>query len=47
MPLPSASGDIRLGVKLKFSTFRLCHATSTGSGTAPSILRDIRLTIVP
>ena len=33
--------------KLKFSTFRLCHATSTGSATSPSILRDIRLTIAP
>jgi len=43
VPLPCLAA----GVKLKFSTFRLCHATSTGSGTAPSILRDIRLTIVP
>src|SRR5580704_7334718 len=34
-------------LKLKFSTFRLCHATPTGSGTSPNILRDIRLTIAP
>src|SRR6202521_1741794 len=34
-------------LKLRFSTFRLCHATPTGSGTSPNILRDIRLTIAP
>src|SRR5664279_6157921 len=34
-------------LKVKFSTFRLCHATPTGSGTSPNILRDIRLTIAP
>jgi hypothetical protein len=34
-------------LKLKFSTFRLCHATPTGSGTTPNILRDMRLTIAP
>jgi len=33
--------------KLKLSTFRLCHATSTGSATSPSILRDIRFTNQP
>ena len=38
---------LRPTLKLKFSTFRLCHATSTGSATSPSILRDIRLTIAP
>ena len=31
----------------KLSTLRLCHATSTGSATSPSILRDIRLTSAP
>src|ERR1700722_536106 len=33
--------------KLKFSTFRLCHVTPTGSGTSPNIFRDIRLTRAP
>src|ERR1700730_11271762 len=33
--------------KLMFRTFRLCHATPTGSGTSPNILRDIRLTMAP
>jgi hypothetical protein len=34
-------------LKLEFSTFRLCHATPIDSGTSPSILRDIRLTVAP
>jgi len=38
---------LRPTLKEKFSTFLLCHATSTGSATSPSILRDIRLTIAP
>src|SRR5580692_12832363 len=38
---------LRPTLKLKFNTFRLCHATPTGSGTSPNILRDIRLTIAP
>ena len=38
---------LRLTLKLKLSTFRLCHATSTGSATSPNIFRDIRLTIAP
>src|ERR1700688_69661 len=38
---------LRPTVKLKFSPFRLCHATPIGSGTSPNILRDIRLTIAP
>src|ERR1035437_8668511 len=33
---------LRPVAKLKLSTVRLCHATSTGSATSPSILRDIR-----
>jgi len=33
--------------KLKLTTFRWCHATSTGSATSPSILRDIRFTNQP
>ncbi len=38
---------LRPTAKLKLSTFRLCHATSTGSATSPSILRDIHLTSPP
>src|ERR1700676_3777021 len=38
---------LRPMLKLRFSTFRLCHATPTGSGTSPNILRDIRLIIAP
>src|ERR1700730_10489634 len=38
---------LRPMLKERFSTFRLCHATPTGSGTSPNILRDIRLTIAP
>src|ERR1700692_4012469 len=38
---------LRPRLKLRFSTFRLCHATPTGSGTSPNILRDIRLIIAP
>ena len=38
---------LRPTAKLKLNTFRLCHTTSTGSATSPSILRDILLTSPP